>query len=245
MKKSNTYTLLGINNAESILKSDSFSIDEIDLMLGGRAEKENKLVNILNKNKVSYLKKYQFFQKYPEGRSQGIAVTFTGDIGNQPIPNFKDKENVCLLALDQIEDPQNFGQIIRTAECAGIDGIIFPKHHSAPITQSVLQVSQGAFINMPLFEVTNLKNEFKKLKDHDFWIIGIENSINAKPWYDVQYVGKTIIVLGSEGKGIRKMVLDSCDFQSTIPMQGEINSLNVSAAVSAILFERIRQLEAK
>jgi tRNA G18 (ribose-2'-O)-methylase SpoU len=98
---------------------------------------------------------------------------------------------------------------------------------------------------MPLFEVTNLKNEFKKLKDDDFWIIGIENSINAKPWYDVQYVGKTIIVLGSEGKGIRKMVLDSCDFQSTIPMQGEINSLNVSAAVSAILFERIRQLEAK
>ena len=149
----------------------------------------------------------------------------------------------CLLALDQIEDPQNFGQIIRTAECAGINGIIFPKHHSAPITESVLQVSQGAFANMPLYEVTNLNHEILQLKKSEFWIIGLENSINAKPWYEVEFSGKTVIVVGSEGRGIRHKVLKSCDFIATIPMQGKTNSLNVSAAVSAVAFERIRQLQ--
>jgi len=109
----------------------------------------------------------------------------------------------------------------------------------------VLQVSQGAFTNMPLYEVTNLRNEFKKLKDSDFWIVGVENSIDAKSWYDIEYSGRIVIVLGSEGKGIRKMVLEECDFHATIPMQGEVNSLNVSAAASAILFERIRQLNGK
>ena len=84
------------------------------------------------------------------------------------------------MALDRIEDPQNFGQIIRTVECAGFDGIIFPKHNSVNLTGTVLQVSQGAFINMNFYEVTNLKNEFMKLKKNNFWIIGIENNLDAK-----------------------------------------------------------------
>ena len=156
---------------------------------------------------------------------------------------YSENESICLLALDQIEDPQNFGQIIRTAECAGLNGIIIPKHHSAPITDTVLQVSQGAFVNMPLYEVTNLKNEFQQLKDNGFWIVGLENSIDAKPWHEIKYKGKTVIVVGSEGKGIREKVLESCDFKATIPMQGKTNSLNVSAAVSAIVFERLRQIQ--
>ena len=147
------------------------------------------------------------------------------------------------MVLDQIEDPQNFGQIIRTAECAGIDGIIIPKYHSASITESVLQVSQGAFVNMDLYEVTNLRQEFEQLKNNDFWIVGLENSIDAKPWHTIQYTGKTVIVVGSEGRGIREKVLDSCDFKATMPMQGKTNSLNVSAAVAAIAFERLRQLQ--
>jgi 23S rRNA (guanosine2251-2'-O)-methyltransferase len=96
---------------------------------------------------------------------------------------------------------------------------------------------------MPIYEITNIRNIFKQFKSDGFWLIGIENSIDAKPWFKVEYGGKAVIVLGSEGKGIRKMVLESCDFKSTIPMKGKINSLNVSATASAILFERLRQLE--
>ena len=104
-------------------------------------------------------------------------------------------------------------------------------------------MSQGAFTNIALYEVTNLNHEILQLKKSEFWIIGLENSINAKPWYDVEFSGKTVIVVGSEGRGIRHKVLKSCDFIATIPMQGKTNSLNVSAAVSAVAFERIRQLQ--
>ena len=105
-----------------------------------------------------------------------------------------------------------------------------------------LQVSQGAFVNMPLYQLTNLSQGFEQLKKNDFWIVGLENSIDAKPWYKIDYGGKTVIVVGSEGKGLRQKTIKNCDFKATIPMKGKINSLNVSAAVSAILFERQRQL---
>ena len=246
MKKpiKNTFTLVGINNALSVLRSKRYTITQLDLLKDGRASKENELMKILNNTQIDkniYDKKV-FHSKYANTKSQGIAITFSGDVIKKDIPDFSDRKNFCLLVLDQIEDPQNFGQIIRTAECAGIDGIIFPKHHSAPMTQSVLQVSQGAFVNIPIYEVTNLRNEFKRFKEQGFWIIGLENSIDAKPWFENDYTGLTIIVLGSEGKGIREKVLESCDFKSTIPMQGITNSLNVSAAVSAIAFERLRQI---
>ena len=245
MKKinNNTFTLFGINNSIAILKSKKFNIINIDLMENSRALKEKKIELLIQSKKINKMKKNQFIQKYPGKRSQGIAITFSGNIIRKEIPSFYDQENACLLVLDQVEDPQNFGQIIRTAECAGIDGIVFPKHHSAPINETVLQVSQGAFVNLPIYEVTNIRNIFKQFKSDGFWVTGIENSIDAKPWFEVEYSGKAIIVLGSEGKGIRKMVLESCDFKSTIPMKGKINSLNVSATASAILFERLRQLE--
>ena len=146
------------------------------------------------------------------------------------------------MALDQIEDPQNAGQIIRTSECAGIDGIIFPVHNSFKITNSVLNVSQGAFVNIPLYEVTNISRTIQNLKNNDFWVVGIENTKDAELWSNIDYSGKTVIILGSEGKGIRKNIINHCDFLGKIPMQGSINSLNVSAAVSAILFERLRQI---
>ena len=245
MKKTNnnTFTLFGLNNSIAILRSKTFTIVNIDLMENSRALKEKKIELLIQSKKINKMKKNQFIQKYPGKRSQGIAITFSGDIIRKEIPSFYDEENACLLVLDQVEDPQNFGQIIRTAECAGIDGIVFPKHHSAPINETVLQVSQGAFVNLPIYEVTNIRNIFKQFKSDGFWVTGIENSIDAKPWFEVEYSGKAIIVLGSEGKGIRKMVLESCDFKSTIPMKGKINSLNVSATASAILFERLRQLE--
>jgi 23S rRNA (guanosine2251-2'-O)-methyltransferase len=244
-KQTTSFTIFGINNAISVLESGQFSVTKIDLLKNGRAQKDNLLIHMVNKLSFQpkFYDKQGFHQKYPDGRTQGIAIIITDNIVKNELPSFSDQETVCLLALDQIEDPQNFGQSIRTAECAGIDGIIFPKHYSTPITDTVLQVSQGAFVNMPLYEVTNLRNEFIKLKNDGFWMIGLENSIDAKTWNMIDYKGKTVIVVGSEGKGVREKVLESCDFKATIPMQGKTNSLNVSAAVSAIVFERLRQFQ--
>ena len=240
--KNKKFICKGINNALALLESNRFEILNIDILKGGRAYGDPRLKNLIDNHLVSQFSKNQFYKKYNDGRTQGIIVEFSGKLIESRLPDFKNKSNVCLLALDQIEDPQNFGQIIRTAECAGINGILFPQHHSVPITQTVLQVSQGAFVNMPLYQLTNLSQGFEELKKNDFWIVGLENSIDAKPWFKIDYGGKTVIVVGSEGKGLRQKTMKNCDFKATIPMKGKINSLNVSAAVSAILFERQRQL---
>ena len=244
MKNSNNKNLIckGINSAFSLLESNRFNIINIYVLIGGRADKENRLKDLKNKYSVSHLNKDQFYGKFSEGRTQGIVVEFSGKLFENILPDFNEASDVCFLALDQIEDPQNFGQIIRTADCAGVDGIIFPQHNSAPITQTVLQVSQGAFVNMPLYQLTNLSQGINELKDNGFWIIGLENSIDSKLWHEVDYSGKTVIVVGSEGRGIRQKTMNNCDFIATIPMRGKTSSLNVSAAVSAILFERQRQL---
>ena len=111
--------------------------------------------------------------------------------------------NYCQLILDNLSDPQNLGQIIRTSECAGIDGIIIPERNSIGITDAVLQVSQGAFCHLPIYIVTNLNQTLIQLKDDDFWTVALENGIEAKPWNKIDYSGKTAIVVGSEGQGIK------------------------------------------
>jgi 23S rRNA (guanosine2251-2'-O)-methyltransferase len=245
MKKvyTNSFTLLGLNNTIAVLKSNLFQIHKIDILENGRANKSIELQNLIKNKKFNLMNKNQFNQKYYEGKSQGVAICFSGEIIKKDLPALTNKKNACLLVLDQIEDPQNLGQIIRTAECAGVDGIIIPKHNSAPINETSLQVSQGAFTSINIYEVTNLRNTFQEYKSIGFWVIGVENSINTKLWFETEYKGKVLIVLGSEGRGIRKKVLESCDFIATIPMIGKTNSLNVSATASAILFERIRQIE--
>ena len=247
MKKSKpiSYSCYGINNAISIFESRQFSINGIDILKNGKAVKDGRFSKLLDQSFVNIFDRKEFDKMYSKKKTQGIVMRFSGNIVNSILPNFSANKNVCLLVLDRIEDPQNFGQIIRTIECAGIDGVVFSKHHSAPISDTVLQVSQGAFANVKFYEVTNLSQTIRQLKKDNFWVIGLENGINAKPWYSIEYLSKTAIIVGSEGKGIRKKILESCDFISTIPVQGKINSLNVSAAVSALVFERLRQIMEK
>ena len=241
----NNYFIHGLNNSISLIKSDKYEIINIFILENSLAWKNNKIQKLINENKkiCKILNKELFSKEFDEYRTQGIVINFKGRILID-LPDFsKTIGNQCLLLLDRITDPQNLGQIIRTSECAGINGIIVPDRHSVGVTNTVIQVSQGAFISMPLFEVTNLRNIITNLKKQGFWVIGVENSIDANDWDQIDYTEKKLIILGSEGSGIRKKVLESCDFFSTIPMQGDINSLNVSAATSAILFERLRQIK--
>ena len=236
-----TFTCVGVNNAIPIIQSKKFHIVEVLILRNSKAEKDKKLNDILKSYGLNKIKKVNDIKGSQSFKTQGVSITFSGKLIYDEILVSSKKENVSLLVLDQIEDPQNFGQIIRTVECAGINGIIYPKHHSTPLNETVLQVSQGAFVNMKFYEVTNIRNELNKLKKNNFWIVGLENSIDAKPWYSIEYSDRTAIVVGSEGKGIRKKVLETCDFITTIPMQGITNSLNVGAATSAIVFESLRQ----
>ena len=243
-KKRDFFQVYGINGTSNIIQAKKINIVRIDIMLGGMAEKKSWVVN-LSKNKllpIHRIPKVQFLKQYPGKRTQGIVVTFMGKI-IKDIPSFgKESNNTCLLAMDNVEDPQNLGQIIRTAECAGIDGILIPDHGNVQTTNTVLQVSQGAFIHLPLYNCGNLHQQLRNLKSQGFWIVGLENSIQSKSWHELDYQRKLVIVMGSEGKGIRPIIRKTCDDLLTIPMGGKLNSLNVSAAVSAVLFERHRQM---
>jgi len=247
MKNNKEYFIYGINNSISLLNSKKYIINSIIVVKDSIADSNAIISQYLEDNKsiITKLNKKDFFSKYDYKHTQGILIFFSCDL----LKNFDDIEfhnkNICYLIIDQINDPQNLGQIIRTCECAGIDGIILPKHGSVHITNSVLQVSQGAFSNVNLFMVTNIRDTIKKLQDTGFWIVGVENDVDSKKWYEIDYKNRVGIVFGSEGKGIRRLVKESCDFLATIPMKGNINSLNVSATISAILFERQRQIDSK
>ncbi len=243
-KNQDCFQIYGINGTANIIQAKKINILRIDIMLGGVAEKKSWVVNLL-RNKtlpVHRIPKVQFLKQYSGKRTQGIVVKFTWKIISD-IPSFaKGANNICLLAMDNVEDPQNLGQIIRTGECAGIDGLLIPEHGNVQATSSVLQVSQGAFIHLPLYNCGNLHQQLRNLKSQGFWIVGLENSIHAKYWHELDYLRKLVIVMGSEGKGIRPLIRKTCDDLLTIPMGGTLNSLNVSAAVSAVLFERHRQM---
>jgi len=245
IKKDNIFQLYGYNNCLPLLKKTQYEIISINILEQKKEFFASKVDFQKYSHSLRFLNKNDFYNKYDGIRSQGIVVQFKGPIVKE-IESYKPvNSNSCLLILDNIEDPQNVGQIIRTAECAGINGIVFPSHNSFRVSNTIINVSQGAFLNMPLYEVTNVSNTILDLKKNDHWVIGIENSIEAKLWSQLDYTGHIAIVVGSEGKGIRKKVIGHCDFLGNIPMQGDINSLNVSAAVSVILFERLRQIKFK
>ena len=240
---SQSYRIYGLNGAQEVLSSGHYSINHIDIKSRSVAEKHQVISRLLknHKSKVNIIDSKKFGIKYNDFRTQGIVVSFEGQIKKQ-LPQFNEDKDIGLLLCDQITDPQNLGQIIRTAECSGIDGLIIPDRGNAQITNSVLQVSQGAFASLPIYSCGNVQQTLKRLKDEGFWIIGVENDSNGKIWHEIDYSGKIVIIFGSEGKGIRQLVKYNCDYIATIPMQGKINSINVSAAVSAILFERQRQI---
>ena len=243
MRKSNlqTFTCVGINSTISIIKSKRFQIEKVLILKNSQAEKNQSLSKVLKMVEPNLVRKVNHKKLPSRFKTQGVAITFSGDLILDENADYPNEAGSCLLVLDQVEDPQNFGQIIRTVECAGIKGIKYSKHHSVSLTDTALQVSQGAFVNMKFYEVTNIRNELKKLKKNNFWVVGLENSVNASLWHSIDYSDKTAIVVGSEGRGIRKKVLETCDFIATIPMQGITNSLNVSAATSVIAFEILRQ----
>jgi len=236
--------IFGVNGSLNVLKAKKLEIISIHIMIDSNADKNSSISNSISKfkNKIQRVPKKDFLNKYSNFRAQGIVVYFKGKL-YQDIKDFSNtSSNYSLLILDNIEDPQNFGQIIRTSECAGINGIVIPEHNSVDLTNTAMQISQGAFVHIPIYKVGNINRLINDLKKQGFWIIGFENSINAKKWYNLDYKQKTALVFGSEGKGIRQKVMEKCDFLATIPMKGNISSLNVSASISAIVFERLRQL---
>ena len=148
-------------------------------------------------------------------------------------------QNPIILVLDEIEDPHNLGAIIRTAETAGVCGIIIPKRRSAGLNSTVAKVAAGAVEYVPVARVSNISAAVDELKDNGFWVYGAD--MDGQSLYDTDISGKIALVIGSEGHGISRIVREKCDFIVSIPMFGKINSLNASVAAAVIVYETVRK----
>ncbi|MBB4662612.1 23S rRNA (guanosine(2251)-2'-O)-methyltransferase RlmB [Conexibacter arvalis] len=146
-----------------------------------------------------------------------------------------------IVALDEIQDPQNLGAIVRTAECAGATGVVIPERRSAEVTPAVCKASAGAVEHLPIARVRNLADFLLDARDAGAWCYGAEGD-GGRPYTAVDYAGGgVVLVLGSEGRGLRPRVAASCDGLIALPLRGQIESLNVSAAASALIYEIVRQ----
>lgn len=177
-------------------------------------------------------------------RHQGVVgvvapITFWSmeDVLDQ---GFSKTKAPILVLLDGIEDVHNVGAIIRTAECAGVDGILLPKRHAAPINHTVAKTSAGALEHMPIVQIGNIVQELKRLKKLGFWVIGMDMDGTAE-YYDTPLTTPVVIVIGSEGKGMSRLTKENCDILARIPMFGKVNSLNASVSAALILYETVRQ----
>ena len=144
-----------------------------------------------------------------------------------------------VIICDKITDPHNLGAIIRTANCVGADGVIIPKHRSAGMNSVVMKTSAGAAEYTPVAKVTNIAATIDELKEAGLWITAAD--MDGVPMYDIDFKGSIGLVIGSEGSGVSRLVREKCDFIASIPMLGQINSLNASVAAGVLMYEALRQ----
>ena len=200
---------------------------------------DKEIIDSLNKKNINieYLKKYEMDKKV-DGNHQGIIVSID-DYVYADIDELIVNDNPLLVILDHIEDPHNFGAIIRTCEAAGVDGIIIPKNRSVAVNSTVMKVSTGALQNIKVSMVTNIKSTIEYLKEKGFWVVGTD--MDGEDYTKIDYTGKTVIIIGNEGSGLSRIVRESCDFIASIKMNGKVNSLNASVATGIIVFEAIKK----
>lgn len=200
--------------------------------------KGSNIDNMLTKNnvKTTYLSKKDL-DKITKENHQGVILEID-DYNyyslDEALKNAS--SNPFIVILDHIEDPHNFGAIIRTCEAAKVDFIIIPKNRSASVNATVMKTSAGALSNVKIVMVTNLNNTIKKLKDSGYWIVGTDMDTNVS-YDDLDYDMPICLIIGSEGFGMSKLVKDNCDFIVSIPMYGKVNSLNASVASAIIIYE--------
>ncbi len=220
----------GRNVAEEVIKRN-IKINKIYI----QDNMDNEITSKLSNYKKITMKKREMDNKFPYVH-QGIVM----DIIDYKYKELKDINfnNSLVVMLDHIEDPHNFGAIIRTCEAAGVEYIIIPDNRSVEVNSTVIKTSVGTVFNMNIIKVTNLVNTINYLKKNGFWIVGTDMA--GTDYAEIDYKGNTCIIVGNEGKGMSRLVSESCDFIASIPMLGEVNSLNASVATAIVVFEAVK-----
>ncbi|HEW91854.1 MAG TPA: 23S rRNA (guanosine(2251)-2'-O)-methyltransferase RlmB [Thermotogaceae bacterium] len=230
----------GVNTLKEAIKSNQ-KIKKVYIY--EKIKKFEEIMEILTKNNIRFQKvPMKVLQKLSgEYKNQGIVFEINEfkyhDL--EEILSDNQRKNLFLVLLDQVQDPHNLGAIVRTAACAGADGIVITKDRSTKVTPAVAKVSAGMVFNIPIVLVTNLVNAIKTLKNHGVWVYGAD--MKGKNLWHVDFTIPIALVMGNEGSGLRRLVKENCDELVAIPMKSNVDSLNVSVSMGILAFEVLRQ----
>ena len=235
----------GRNAVLELLESDR-DINKIFISDGEKHGSINKIIALAKEKKViiNEVSKAKLNQMSQTENNQGV-IAIVPPFNYCEIEDILDlakdrNEKSFVLILDGIEDPHNLGSIIRTAETAGVHGIIIPKRRAANVNSTVAKVSAGAVEYMKIARVNNISDAINTLKENDIWICGTDMNTD-KYYYDEDFTGGIGIVIGSEGYGMSRLVKENCDFLVKIPMKGKITSLNASVSAGIVMYEVVKQ----
>jgi 23S rRNA (guanosine2251-2'-O)-methyltransferase len=237
--------IIGRKPVQEALASNA-PIDRLMISSNAHGEVIDEIVKLARRRNIpfKFLPADQIAKTARDQNTQGV-IAFAGtkefsDIADLLAAAKAKNEKPFFLIFDEIEDVHNLGALIRTAVCVGAHGGIVPKHHNAPVNETVIKTSAGASLQFPMARVTNIANTIEELKENGVWIVGTE--MNAEQSFtEIDYTVPVAIVVGNEGKGIRRLVRDKCDFLVRIPMKGTFDSLNASVAGALVLFEVMRK----
>lgn len=233
-------------NAVLELLTSNKDINKIYIAKGERHGSINKILAIAKERKIVTVEveRNKLNQMSQTDNHQGIIAVVPPfeycDVDDILEYSKKKKEDSFILILDGIEDPHNLGAIIRTAETAGVHGIIIPKRRAASVNSTVSKVSAGAVEHMNIARVNNINDTIKYLKENGVWICGTDIDTNTY-YYNQDLKGAIAIVIGSEGFGMSRLVKKSCDFLVKIPMKGNVTSLNASVSAGIVIYEAVKQ----
>ena len=240
--------IFGFHSVESLLRTNPESVIKVFILNNRKDKRVNELVNTLTNQNIA-------FSSVDKNDLDRIAKgeIHQGVISEVILPPLLNEESLfksiinnslkpLILVLDSIQDPRNLGACLRSANAAGVDYVVINKDGSAPINAVVHKTSAGSINSLKIFHVTNLSRTIKEMQKRGIWVIGLDGN-SKSTIYDVDLTDATAVVMGSEGKGIRQLIKKTCDQIVTIPMSGNIESLNVSVATGIALFESKRQRE--
>lgn len=227
----------------NVVKEAFFSNREIYelFLLDSIVNKEKGLIDKFKEKgiPITILNKGQMNNRF-QGNHQGFAANVKDyeycELDDVINPDVKQ----CFIILDGLEDPQNLGAILRTADATRMDGIIIPKNHSVSLNGTVAKVSVGAIEHVKMIQVSNISNTITKLKQKGFWIIGTDMA-GEKLYSDIDVSTSIAIIIGSEGFGMSRIVREACDYLVNVPMKGYVNSLNASVTAALLMYEVLRK----
>ena len=239
--------IFGRNRVMEALKSNR-TINKIWLAKGEQKGSVREIVALAKEKRITVqiVERSKLDKMFPHENHQGVAASVASAdyVAWQDIVDAARQkgEDPLLVILDELEDPHNLGAILRSVDAVGAHGVIIPKRRAVPLTDGVAKASAGAIEHVPVARVSNLVQVIEELKKQGIWIAGAD--LHGEYMHKQDLTGPLAIVVGSEGKGLGKLVRESCDYVVSIPMQGKINSLNASVATGVLLYEVYRQRNA-